>query len=79
MTKNLVSKMEALSSLVRVNLPNYLSNLPIPDSFGGWFSLGVSDWVRLIPFGAAVGGLSYLSLKGLTVAPGIGPVLQVAK
>lgn len=32
--------MEALSSLVKVTLPNYLSNLPIPDSFTGWFKLG---------------------------------------
>lgn len=33
-------KMEALSSLVKVTLPNYLSNLPIPDSITGWFKLG---------------------------------------
>lgn len=32
--------MEALSSLVKVTLPNYLSSLPIPDSFTGWFKLG---------------------------------------
>lgn len=32
--------MEALSGLVKVTLPNYLSNLPIPDSFLGWFKLG---------------------------------------
>lgn len=29
-----------MSSLVKVTLPNYLSNLPIPDSFTGWFRLG---------------------------------------
>ena len=29
----------------------------------GWFSLSVGDWARLIPFGVAVGGLSYLSLQ----------------
>ena len=69
--------MEAISTLVRVSLPNYLSNLPIPETVGGWFSLGVGDWVRLIPFGAAVGGLSYLSLKGLAAAPGVGPAIQV--
>ncbi len=69
--------MEAISTLVRVGLPNYLSNLPIPETVGGWFSLRVGDWVRLIPFGAAVGGLSYLSLKGLAAAPGVGPAIQV--
>jgi hypothetical protein len=29
----------------------------------GWFSLGLRDWFRLIPFGVAVGGLSYLSIQ----------------
>ena len=71
--------MEAISNLVRVSLPGYLSNLPIPTSFGGWFSLGVGDWIRLVPFGAAVGGLSYLSLKGLAGTPGLGPVIQVGE
>ena len=70
--------MEALSSLVRKTLPDYLSSLPIPNSVGGWFSLGLGDWIRLIPFGAAVGGLSYISVKGLAAAPGIGPVIQVS-
>ena len=69
--------MEAISSLVKVSLPEYLSNLPIPNSFGGWFSLGLGDWARLVPFGVCVGGLSYLSLQGLAAAPGIGPVLKV--
>lgn len=32
--------MESLSSLVKVSLPNYLSGLPIPNTFGGWFRLG---------------------------------------
>lgn len=39
-TKFYFWKMEALSGLVKVTLPNYLSNLPIPDSFTGWFRLG---------------------------------------
>ena len=33
--------------------------------------------VRLLPFGAAVGGFSYLTLQGLLNTPGVGPVLQV--
>jgi len=45
--------MESLSQLVKSTLPNYLSNLPIPDSVGGWFKLSckfmrwASDWSRL--------------------------------
>ena len=69
--------MECLSTTVRVSLPNYLKDLPIPNTFFGWFSLGVGDWVRLVPFFGAVGGLSYLSLHGLMNAPVVGPVLQV--
>jgi hypothetical protein len=69
--------MESISNLIRVSLPNYFTNLPVPNSIGGWFSLSVGDWAKLIPFGAAVGGLSYLSLKGLSNTPGIGPIIQV--
>jgi hypothetical protein len=66
-----------MSNIVKVSLANYLKELPIPNSFLGWFSLGVGDWVRLVPFGAAVGGLSYLSVQGLLQTPVVGPVLQV--
>merc|ERR1712110_615658 len=69
-------KMESVSNMIRVSLPNYFSNLPVPSSIGGWFSLSVGDWMRLIPFGAAVGGLSYLSLKGLASTPVVGPYIQ---
>ncbi|CAB3377446.1 Hypothetical predicted protein [Cloeon dipterum] len=55
--------MEPISHLVKVSLPNYLSNLPLPDSIGGWFRLGFKDWLRLVPFGAAVGGLGYMSYR----------------
>ena len=55
--------MNAVSHLVKESLPNYLHNLPIPDSVLGWFSLSIGDWVRLVPFGVAVGGLSYLTLQ----------------
>jgi len=68
--------MAAVSHVVKVSLPNYLQELPIPDSILGWFHLGVGDWARILPFGVVVGGLSYLSLKGLCSTPGIGPVLQ---
>jgi len=69
--------MQAVSTLVKVSLPRYLSDLPLPDTLGGWFSLGLGDWFRLIPVGAAIGGLSYLGLQGLASAPVVGPVVKV--
>ena len=69
--------METLSTAVRVSLPNYLQELPIPNSLSGWFYLGVGDWFRLVPFGAFMGGLSYLTLQGLIQAPVVGPILKV--
>ncbi|XP_053696639.1 CDGSH iron-sulfur domain-containing protein 2 homolog [Sabethes cyaneus] len=53
--------MDAMSGLVRKTLPNYLSGLPIPNTFGGWFRLGFKDWLSLIPPTAVVGGLVYMS------------------
>nr|CAD7204630.1 unnamed protein product [Timema douglasi] len=55
--------MQPLSHVVKVSMPNYLSSLPIPDSIGGWFRLGFRDWLALVPFGAAVGGLGYMSYR----------------
>ena len=40
--------MESLSNVVRVHLPSYLRELPVPNSFFGWFSLGISDWAKLV-------------------------------
>eukprot|EP00088_Acartia_fossae_P064820 TRINITY_DN79844_c0_g1_i1.p1 TRINITY_DN79844_c0_g1~~TRINITY_DN79844_c0_g1_i1.p1 ORF type:complete len:145 (+),score=40.94 TRINITY_DN79844_c0_g1_i1:28-462(+) len=68
--------MNCVAHLVKESVPNYLHNLPIPDTLLGWFSLGVSDWAKLIPFGVAVGGLSYLSVQGLANAPVVGPVIK---
>ncbi|XP_014225323.1 CDGSH iron-sulfur domain-containing protein 2 homolog [Trichogramma pretiosum] len=53
--------MEPMSNLVKVHLPNYLSGLPIPDTIGGWFRLGVKDWLALVPPTAALVGLGYMS------------------
>ncbi|KAL7729378.1 hypothetical protein ACLKA6_008944 [Drosophila palustris] len=53
--------MEPISHLVKSTLPNYLSNLPIPDSFGGWFKLSFKDWLALIPPTAVVAGIGYAS------------------
>ena len=71
--------MQPVHNLIRVTLPAYFESMPIPDSLGGWFSLGAGDWMRLLPFGVAVTGLSYLTLKGLTITPGIGPSLEVRR
>ncbi|XP_055385161.1 CDGSH iron-sulfur domain-containing protein 2 homolog [Condylostylus longicornis] len=48
-------------ALIKETLPNYLSNLPIPDSFGGWFKLSITDWLQLIPPTAVVAGIGYMS------------------
>ncbi|BFF91852.1 CDGSH iron-sulfur domain-containing protein 2 homolog [Drosophila madeirensis] len=53
--------MEPISHLVKSTLPNYLSNLPIPDSIGGWFKLSFTDWLALIPPTVVVAGLGYTS------------------
>ena len=35
--------MESVSNMIRVSLPSYFSNLPVPSSIGGWFSLSGKD------------------------------------
>lgn len=39
----LKSKMQPFAYLVKESLPNYLANLPIPNTFGGWFRLGCKN------------------------------------
>ncbi|XP_066259267.1 CDGSH iron-sulfur domain-containing protein 2 homolog [Euwallacea similis] len=48
-----------LGHLVKVTIPEYLSGLPIPDSFGGWFRLGFRDWLSLVPPTALAAGVGY--------------------
>jgi len=50
-----------MAQLIKHTLPNYLSNLPIPDSFGGWFKLSIGEWLQLIPPTAVVAGIGYMS------------------
>ncbi|CAB0002354.1 unnamed protein product [Nesidiocoris tenuis] len=57
--------MEPVHNLVKVHLPNYLANLPLPNSIGGWFRLGFRDWASLIPFFALVGGASYVTYRAI--------------
>ncbi|KAG7308047.1 CDGSH iron-sulfur domain-containing protein 2 [Plutella xylostella] len=60
--------MQIVSNLVKVSIPNYLAGLPIPDSIGGWFRLGVRDWLALIPPTAVLGGISYVSYQTIKKA-----------
>ncbi|XP_037912450.1 CDGSH iron-sulfur domain-containing protein 2 homolog [Hermetia illucens] len=53
--------MEGLSTLIKSTLPNYLSNLPIPNSFTGWFKLGFKDLLQLVPPAAFLTGVGYMS------------------
>ncbi|KOB67961.1 hypothetical protein OBRU01_18896 [Operophtera brumata] len=53
--------MHTVSNLVKVTIPSYLESLPIPDTLGGWFRLGVKDWLALIPPTLVIGGVSYYS------------------
>ncbi|XP_064550020.1 CDGSH iron-sulfur domain-containing protein 2 homolog [Drosophila montana] len=55
--------MQSLSQAVKTSLPNYLSSLPVPDTFGGWFKLSFKDWLALIPPTAVVVGLGYVSYR----------------
>lgn len=41
------ANMESVSHLVKVSVPNYLADLPIPNSIGGWFRLG-SNFHRVL-------------------------------
>ncbi|XP_012538982.1 CDGSH iron-sulfur domain-containing protein 2 homolog [Monomorium pharaonis] len=55
--------MEPIARLVKVSIPNYLAGLPIPDSIGGWFRLGVKDWFALVPSTAFLVGMGYMSYR----------------
>ncbi|KAJ3641365.1 hypothetical protein Zmor_027876 [Zophobas morio] len=55
--------MQPVAHLVKVSLPNYLTNLPVPDSFGGWFRLGFRDWLALVPPTAALAGFTYVTYR----------------
>ncbi|KAL6446682.1 hypothetical protein ACFW04_001266 [Cataglyphis niger] len=55
--------MESVSHLIKVSVPNYLAGLPIPDSIGGWFRLGLRDWLVLLPPTALLTGLGYMSYR----------------
>ncbi|CAB4055133.1 CISD2 [Lepeophtheirus salmonis] len=68
--------MQILSVFVKDSLPNYLHSLPIPDSLGGWFSLGIKEWIRLVPIGLTIGGLSFLTAHSVLCCPAIAPYIE---
>ncbi|CAH0552780.1 unnamed protein product [Brassicogethes aeneus] len=51
------------ATLVKETVPNYLSSLPIPNSVGGWFHLGVKEWMALVPPTAALAGFTYITYR----------------
>ncbi|KAF6018790.1 hypothetical protein EB796_022893 [Bugula neritina] len=55
--------MEALSSLIKVSLANYIQNLPIPDSFFGILSLSIKDWLYMTPFIGGIGYVGFLTYR----------------
>nr|CAH7751203.1 unnamed protein product [Callosobruchus chinensis] len=55
--------MQPLAHLVKVSLPEYLAGLPIPDTVGGWFRLGIKEWAALVPPTALLAGVTYMSYK----------------
>nr|CAI5832828.1 unnamed protein product [Callosobruchus analis] len=55
--------MQPLAHLVKVSLPEYLAGLPIPDTVGGWFRLGIKEWAALVPPTALLAGVTYMSYR----------------
>ncbi|XP_012252964.1 CDGSH iron-sulfur domain-containing protein 2 homolog [Athalia rosae] len=55
--------MEPISHLIKVSVPDYLASLPIPNSIGGWFKLGVRDWLSLVPPTALLAGIGFMSYR----------------
>jgi len=60
--------MSTLSTFIRVSIPNYLAGLPVPDTFTGWFKLGIKDWIQLVPLGAVVAGIGYLAYDKISTS-----------
>jgi len=58
-----------LSKLIRETIPNYFRDLPVPDSFGGMFQLGISDLLRLTPLIAVISGSTYYTVRYLRGGP----------
>lgn len=57
--------MEAVSRVIKIQLPNYLKSLPIPSTFGGFLKLSRSEWVQLVPFVVTTSVVVYLVISAL--------------
>lgn len=60
------SKMEAVSRVIKVQLPNYLRSLPVPSTFGGFLKLSGKEWRQLAPLLLTLSFFIYLVIKRLT-------------
>ncbi|XP_076459579.1 CDGSH iron-sulfur domain-containing protein 2 homolog B-like [Babylonia areolata] len=61
--------METISTLVRVSLPNYLQNVPIPNSIGGFAKLSSQEWLSLVPFVGTVSIIVYVTVLAFKPPP----------
>ena len=59
------SKMEAISRVIRIQLPNYLRSLPILSTFGRVLKFSGSEWVQLVPFVVTTSVVVYLVLLAI--------------
>lgn len=58
--------MEAVSRVIKVQLPNYLRSLPVPSTFGGFLKLSGKEWRQLAPLLLTLSLFIYLVIKRLT-------------
>ncbi|XP_071952781.1 CDGSH iron-sulfur domain-containing protein 2 homolog A-like [Antedon mediterranea] len=57
--------MESLKLLITVTFPNYLRNLPIPDTLAGFGDLTGSDVLRIVPLVGALAAAVYLVVSAM--------------
>ena len=65
--------MEMLANVVKVTIPNYFANLPLPSSLTGITQLSARDWLTLIP---AVGGFAFVAYATAQVYQEKKPILH---
>ncbi|KAJ7333553.1 CDGSH iron-sulfur domain-containing protein 2 [Desmophyllum pertusum] len=57
--------MEAISRVIKVQLPNYLRSLPVPSTFGGFLKLSGKEWGQLAPLLVSVSLFVYVVISSL--------------
>nr|XP_004663047.1 CDGSH iron-sulfur domain-containing protein 2 isoform X1 [Jaculus jaculus] len=55
--------LQSVARIVKVQLPAYLKQLPLPESISGFARLTVSEWLRLLPFLGVLALLGYLAVR----------------